>query len=103
MIVSRCVLRPYSIRFPYSVNEHTIFIELNRVHWFSVFGRLEHLCTMLSDEGSNARRRVLTKTLSQDDIPRIPPASEKLFENLPWLGIMADIAITAAVAEIKVE
>lgn len=57
---------------------------------------------MLSDEGPNARRRVLTKTLSQDDIPRIPPASEKLFENLPWLGIMADIAITAAVAEIKV-
>lgn len=55
---------------------------------------------MLSDDGP--RRRALVKALSEDDLPRIPPASEKLFENLPWASIMADIAIAAAVAEIKV-
>lgn len=57
---------------------------------------------MLSDDAANTRRRVLVKKLSQEDLPRIPPCSDKLFENIPWLTIMADIAIAAAVAEIKV-
>lgn len=60
-----------------------------------------------SDEASNvARKRVLKKTLSQDSdcsvSERIPPNSDKLFDSLPWLNIMADIAITAALAEIEV-
>lgn len=53
----------------------------------------------------NSRHRVLRKSVSQeafDIVPRVPPNSEKLFENLPWLNIMADIAITAAIAEMKV-
>lgn len=57
---------------------------------------------MLSDEKVSLKR-VLSCTMSQDEeISRIPPNSEKLFENIPWLTIMADIAITAAVAELKV-
>lgn len=59
-----------------------------------------------SDENPKARTRVLTKALSQDEtltFDRIPPSSEKFFENLPWMNIMADIAITAAIAEIKVK
>lgn len=57
---------------------------------------------MLSDDGPR-RSRALVKALSEDALlPRIPPNSEKLFENLPWASIMADIAIAAAVAEIKV-
>lgn len=63
-------------------------------------------CTMLSsDDNPKTRKRVLTKALSQDEIltvDRIPPNSDKLFENLPWMNIMADIAVTAAIAEIKV-
>lgn len=58
-----------------------------------------------SDENPTTQRRVLRKTLSQDEgdiIGRIPPNSDKLFENLPWLNIMADLALTAAIAEIKV-
>lgn len=58
-----------------------------------------------SDENPATQRRVLRKTLSQgeaDLIGRVPPNSDKLFENLPWLNIMADLALTAAIAEIKV-
>ncbi|KAL3270348.1 hypothetical protein HHI36_009396 [Cryptolaemus montrouzieri] len=36
-----------------------------------------------------------------DNMERIPPSSDQLFENLPWLNIMADIALTAAISEIK--
>lgn len=57
---------------------------------------------MLSDEGANARKRVLSRSVSQEELSRVPPFSEKLFENIPWLSIMADIALTAAMAEIKV-
>lgn len=58
---------------------------------------------MLSDEKTVALKRVLSRGVSQEEqLPRIPPNSEKLFENIPWLNIMADIAITAAVAEIQV-
>lgn len=57
---------------------------------------------MLSEDATNVRRRMLNKALSQDDLPRIPPSSDKLFDSLPWLGIMADVAIAAAIAEIKV-
>lgn len=61
---------------------------------------------MLSDDGPNAalRRRVaaLASTVAEEELPRIPPPSEELFGNLPWASIMADIAIAAAVAEIKV-
>lgn len=56
-----------------------------------------------SDENPKTRVRVLRKTVSQDNIlERVPPNSDKIFDNLPWLDIMADIAITAAIAEIKV-
>lgn len=57
-----------------------------------------------SDENPKARKRVLPKAISQDEAiaDRIPPNSDKLFENLPWMNIMAEIAITAAIAEIKV-
>lgn len=58
-----------------------------------------------SDDTSDVtRKRVLKKTVSQEDCAsdRIPPNSDKLFDSLPWLNIMADIAITAAIAEIKV-
>lgn len=51
------------------------------------------------------RHRVLKKSLSQeafDVVSRVPPNSDKLFDNLPWMNIMADIAITAAIAEMKV-
>lgn len=65
-----------------------------------VSGSFVGFLTMLSDDGP--RRRALVKALSEDDLPRIPPSSENLFENLPWASIMADIAIAAAVAEIKV-
>lgn len=59
---------------------------------------------MLSDEKTVSLKRVISCTMSQEDeITRIPPNSEKLFENLPWLTIMADIAITAAVAEYEVQ
>lgn len=55
-----------------------------------------------SDERPDSRRRVLKRAHSEEVIDRIPPSSERLFENLPWLNIMADIAITAAIAEMKV-
>lgn len=58
-----------------------------------------------SDENPKTHKRVLTKTLSHSEeeaLSRIPPNSEQLFENIPWLNIMADIALTAAIAEIKV-
>lgn len=60
---------------------------------------------MLSDEKPRiVRKRVLTRSLSQDqDLGRIPPVAEKLFENSGWMSIMTDIAITAAVAEFKVK
>lgn len=51
------------------------------------------------------RHGILRKSLSEEpfaEIERIPPKSDKLFENLPWLTIMADLAIAAAIAEIKV-
>lgn len=58
---------------------------------------------LTSDESQAAHGRVLKKATSQEDIfDRVPPNSDKLFENLPWLNIMADIALTAAIAEIKV-
>lgn len=57
-----------------------------------------------SDDCPNPHGKFLKKTLSQDDnlIGRVPPSSDKLLENLPWLNIMADLAFTAALAEIKV-
>jgi hypothetical protein len=60
--------------------------------------------TMVSDDKLGAHRRVLTRALSKDEVSlsRIPPDAEKLLENIPWLSIMADIAVAAAVAEIKV-
>lgn len=59
---------------------------------------------MLTADGAPVtHRRVLKKALSHEDvIPRIPPNSSELFESTPWLNIMADIAITAAIAEMKV-
>ncbi|XP_018571041.1 cAMP-specific 3',5'-cyclic phosphodiesterase isoform X4 [Anoplophora glabripennis] len=57
---------------------------------------------LTSDENPTAHRRVLKKAISQEEVfERVPPNSDKLFENLPWLNIMADIALTAAIAEIK--
>lgn len=57
-----------------------------------------------SDDCPKPHGRFLKKTLSQDDnlIGRVPPDSDKLLENLPWLNIMTDLALTAAIAEIKV-
>lgn len=57
-----------------------------------------------SDECPKPQRRFLKKTLSQDRslIERVPPVAEDLAKNLPWLNIMADLALTAAIAEIKV-
>lgn len=58
---------------------------------------------LTSDESPTAHGRVLKKAISQEEVfERVPPNSEKLFESLPWLNIMADIALTAAIAEIKV-
>lgn len=57
-----------------------------------------------SDDCPKPHGRFLKKVLSQDDevVGRVPPASDKLVENLPWLNIMADLALTAAIAEFKV-
>lgn len=57
-----------------------------------------------SDDGPKPHGRFLNMSRSQDDdvIGRIPPNSDKLLENLPWLNIMGELALTAAVAEIKV-
>lgn len=58
---------------------------------------------MYCDEKPTSRKRVISRGVNEDKImDRIPPASEKLFENIPWLNIMTDIAITAAIAELKV-
>lgn len=57
-----------------------------------------------SDDSPKPHGRFLNTALSQDDdiIGRIPPNSDKLLENLPWLNIMSELAITAAIAEYKV-
>lgn len=57
-----------------------------------------------SDDCPKPHGRFLKKAVSQDDdiIGRVPPASDQLLNNLPWLNIMADLALTAAIAEIKV-
>lgn len=59
---------------------------------------------MVPNEIDGGRRKMLKRSLSKDDecISRIPPESERLFENLPWVNIMTDIALTAAIAELKV-
>lgn len=59
---------------------------------------------MFSSDRDGNRRKMLKRSLSKEEecITRIPPESEKLFENLPWVSIMTDIALTAAVAELKV-
>lgn len=57
-----------------------------------------------SDDCPKPHGRFVNKSVSQDDelIGRIPPDSDKLLENLPWLNIMSELALTAAIAEIKV-
>lgn len=57
-----------------------------------------------SDDCLKPQFRFLQKTVSQDDelLGRIPPDSDKLLENLPWLNIMSELAFTAAIAEFKV-
>lgn len=58
---------------------------------------------MLSDEKLSTRNRVISCGVSEEkDFSRIPPAAEKLFESDAWMSIMVDIALTAAVAEMKV-
>ncbi|GJQ71782.1 dnc [Trypoxylus dichotomus] len=57
---------------------------------------------MYCDEKPTSRKRGLSRGVSEEEIiDRVPPASEKLFENIPWLHIITDIAITAAIAEMK--
>lgn len=57
-----------------------------------------------SDDCPKPHSRFLRKTVSQNDelLGRIPPDSDKLLENLPWLNIMSELAFTAAIAEFKV-
>lgn len=62
---------------------------------------------MLSSEEAPLLDRALSKArnsvILDEEMDRIPPSSDDLFENLPWLNIMADIALTAAISEIKVK
>ncbi|CAH1155349.1 unnamed protein product [Phaedon cochleariae] len=51
---------------------------------------------------SDENPRALNRTFPQGgEIERVPPSSDQLLDNLPWLEIMADIAIAAAISEIK--
>lgn len=60
-------------------------------------------CKMFTDEKTVALKRAVSCDIGSDEVTsRIPPSSEKLYDCLPWLNIMTDIAITAALAEIKV-
>lgn len=58
---------------------------------------------MLSGDQPTVLKRALKKRVAKNkDIGRIPPIAENLLQSEAWIEIMADVAITVAVAEIEV-